>query len=249
MSTYEALRFFGLDYYATAFDIKAAYRRLATGLRPDAVIGDSESARVADERMQMLKRAYAALQNRVGDTPPDIDPLPGVEAVAEPDVPAAGLHTLTAGLLMRENWKLAAAWWRRLSFPQAEFSRVWRAAAVFVVMVTVGYGIVRAAAAMHFAPTVVDAKTVSAPKVEPVPRVTAARVTAAGKASPAHEKRSPVLTGAPRTLRAPVLPGVDPVEAKAIGSACLAETGDKEDAYRACVLRTAQETPHAIHLD
>jgi hypothetical protein len=116
-------------------------------------------------------------------------------------------------------------------------------------MAAVGYGIVRATAEKHFAPTVVDAKTVSAPRVEPMLPVPAARLTAVEKASNAREKRSPVLTGASRPLRAPVLPGVDPVEAKAIGSACLAETGENAGDFQACVLRRARETPHAIHLD
>ena len=119
-----------------------------------------------------------------------------------------------------------------------------RAAAVVAVMVVVGYGIVHGAAAKHFAPTVVDAKTVS---VElPVAAAPAtATVREVVKAGPVVEKRPAVA----RTLRAPALPGIDPVEAKAIGSACLAETGEDADALRSCVLRTAKETPHAIHLE
>lgn len=237
MSTYEALRFFGLDHYATALDIKAAYRRLATPLRPDPAIGDAKLVRQAEERLQMLNRAYAALQNRVGHTPPEIDPLPGVEAGAKAKIQ-------TAGARVRGSLKASGEWWMRLELP-----RVGRVAAVFVVMAAVGYGIVRGAAAKHFAPTVVDAETVGAPRVGPMVSTPAAQVSVGEKASPAREKKSSVLTGASRPLRAPVLPGVDPVEAKAIGSACLAETGEDADAFHACVLRTARETPHAIHLD
>ena len=244
MSTYEALRFFGLDYYATALDIKAAYRRLATPLRPDPAIGDAKLARQAEERLQMLNRAYAALQNRVGHTPPEIDPLPGVEAGAKAKIQ-------TAGARVRGSLKASGEWWMRLELPRVRlgFSRVGRVAAVFVVMVAVGYGIVRAAVEKQSGPTVVDAKTASAPRVEPMLPVPAAQVSAVKKASPALEKKSPALMGAPRPLRAPVLPSVDPEEAKAIGSACLAETGEDANAFHACVLRTARETPHAIHLD
>ena len=165
MSTYEALRIFGLDYYATALDIKAAYRRLATPLRPDPAIGDAKLARQAEERLQMLNRAYAALQNRVGHTPPEIDPLPGVEAGAKAKIQ-------TAGARVRGSLKASGEWWMRLELP-----RVGRVAAVFVVMAAVGYGIVRGAAAKHFAPTVVDAETVVAPRVGPMVSAPAAQVS------------------------------------------------------------------------
>jgi hypothetical protein len=121
---------------------------------------------------------------------------------------------------------------------------VGRAAAVFVLMAGVGYGVVRGVAEKHFEPTVVAATTVSAPRVEARPT---APVAAVEKAPIVSEEKAPVVVS--RTLRAPVLPGVDRAEAKAIDSACLAETGAQEDAFRTCVVRTAQEKPHAIHLD
>jgi hypothetical protein len=235
MSTYEALRLFGLDYYATSLDIKAAYRRLATALRPDPAVQDAKQMRAAEERLQMLNRAYAALQDRVGNTPPEIDPIPSGSAGAK-DI------AQTAGSRVQELLKDAGEWLSQLEFPRVELSRVGRAAGVFVVMAAVGFGVLRGTVAKHFAPTVVDAKTVSAPRVAPVRPAPAAQVAAVEKTSPLPEKK-------PRRLRSPVLPGVAPEEAKAIGSACLEETGEEADAFRACVLRTAMETPHAIHLD
>lgn len=242
MSTYEALRFLGLDYYATATDIKAAYRRLAADLRRDPGTGDTEFVRAAEQRMQMLHRAYAALQHRVDHTPPEMD----VPADGEPVEKPVGLR-LAASLRWMESWKVDAERLRQ-RISGVRFPRVGRVAAVFVVMAGVGYGIVRGAAAKHFAPTVVDAKMVSVPQVQPMLPAPAVRVTAAEKTLPVREKKAPVVAAA-RPLRAPVLPGVDPVEAKAIGSACLAATGEKADAYQACVVRTARETPHPIHLD
>ena len=253
MSTYEALSFLGLDHYATAADIKAAYRRMAAALQLDANTDDPLRVHVAEERMYWLKTAYGALQHRVGHTAPDDEVLAGAETSASAEatttrkaLQAAGLRGVNAALQARAallrvatSWRLGAE--KRMSLRSAGASR---AAAVVAVMVVVGYGIVHGAAAKHFSPTVVDAKTVS---VElPVAAAPAtATVREVVKAGPVVEKRP----AAARTLRAPALPGIDPVEAKAIGSACLAETGEDADALRTCVLRTAKETPHAIHLE
>jgi hypothetical protein len=236
MSTYEALRFLGLDHYATASDIKAAYRRRASAIRPEPVIGTvTKLGREAEERMQALDRAYAALHHRVDHTSPDVDPLQSVEAGAKATFLAARFHT-------QWNRNLASEW-----VSQLEFARVGRVAAVVVVMALVGYGIVRGSAAKYPTLSVVNAKTVSVPRAEPLPTVRTERVVE--KAMPAPEKKSPVATAELRPLRAPKLPSVDAEEAKEIDAACLAETGSKEGAFQACVVRTARETPHAIHLD
>jgi hypothetical protein len=241
MSTYEALRFFGLDYYATALDIKAAYRQFVIALR-EAALDDATLTRDSAERLQMINRAYAALEKRVDHTPPDLDTLPGVAAAAMP----AGL---TAGQGARASWKLSSEWMQVTFLKLVQvLPSVGRAAAVFALMAGVGYGVVRGVAEKHFEPTVVAAKTVTAPRVEPMP-MPAARVTAVEKTPAVREEKAPVVTVVPRSLRAPALPGVNRAEAEAIGSACLAETGGQADAFRTCVVRTAQETPHAIHLD
>lgn len=242
MSTHEALLFLGLDHYATASDIKAAHRRLSSALRPDAAMDDQEWVCAAESRRQLLDRAYAALRHRVDHTPPDEDELAGVEGCAKPKGRTAGLHVI--GKL-----KLGMVERLRQLRVRAAFLGAVRAVAVFAVMLAVGYGIVRGAAAKHLALGVVDAKTDSGSRPEPVPPVPAARATAREKAVPAGEKRSPVVAAAPRPLRAPALPSLDASVAKAIGSVCLAKTGDKADEFNSCVLETARETPQPIHLE
>lgn len=253
MSTLEALRFFGLDFYATASDIKSAYRRMAMNLRPDPATSDAATLRAAEEGMQRLNRAYTALLHRVDNTP--------AEDLLQ-DASAGAKMTMRLPKLAMPQFVVPRMTLPDFVLPKLALPALGRVSAVTVVMAAVAYGIVHGVAQKQMTPGVVDAQTVAVPQVEPV--VVSKPVAEVVKPEPVQvavpeatvvpEAVATVAEAPRRELRPPALPGLDAEDAKAITETCraaadeAADTATSED-FRACVLRTAQATPRPIHLD
>lgn len=246
MSTSEALNFLGLDFYATASDIKSAYRRRAMSLRPDPATSDAAKLRAAEEGMQRLALAYAALLHRVDNTPPE-DLLQ--DAGSAPKM-TLRLPKFAVPRIAMPRVALSGFAIPEFAMPKLAMPALSRVAVVAVVVAAVAYGIVHGVAQKEMSPSVVDAKTVAAPQVHPV----VASKPVAEVEKPVREAQPEAAVAPRRALRAPALPGLDAEDAKAITDTCRAWNSDATDGetpedFRDCVVRTAQATPRPIHLD